>query len=49
LLRVLKRIPPFRLDAHPLTPDAEALAGFERASPEIGTRHRLGGEPDGGL
>lgn len=44
---MLKRIPPFRLDAHPLTPDAEALAGFERASPEIGTRHRLGGEPDG--
>jgi hypothetical protein len=44
---VPKPIPPFRLDAHPLTPEAEALAGFEWASPEVGTRHRIGGEPDG--
>ena len=47
LLRVPKRIPLSRLDAHPLTADAEAVAGFEWASPEIGTRHRIGGEPDG--
>jgi hypothetical protein len=43
---VPKRIPPFRLDAHPITPEAEAAAGFEWASPEVGTRHRIGGEPD---
>jgi hypothetical protein len=43
---VPKRIPPFRLYAHPLTPDAEAVAGFQWASPEIGARHRIGGEPD---
>jgi hypothetical protein len=42
-----KRIPPFRLDAHPLTPEAEAAAGFAWAEPEVGTRHRIGGEPDG--
>lgn len=41
-----KRIPPFRLDAHPLTPEAEAVAGFQWAPPEVGTRHRTGGEPD---
>jgi hypothetical protein len=35
-------VPPTRT-----TPDAEALGGFEWASPELGTRHRLGGEPDG--
>jgi hypothetical protein len=44
---VPRRIPPFRLDAHPLTPEAEATAGFEWASPDVGTRHRIGGEPDG--
>ena len=43
---VPKRIPPFRLEAHPLTPEAESAAGFEWASPEVGTRHRIGGEPD---
>lgn len=41
-----KRVPPFRLDAHPLTLEAEAASGFEWASPEVGTRHRIGGEPD---
>ena len=41
------RIPPFRLDAHPLTPEAKAAAGFEWGAPELGQRHRIGGEPDG--
>jgi hypothetical protein len=41
-----KRVPPFRLIAHPMTPEADAAAGFEWAAPEIGTRHRIGGEPD---
>ena len=44
---VPERIPPFRLDAHPLTPEAEAAAGFEWATPEVGTRHGIGGEPEG--
>jgi hypothetical protein len=29
-----------------MTPEAESAAGFEWSSPEIGTRHRIGGEPD---
>lgn len=36
-----RRVPPFRLDAHPLTPEAAAAAAFDWA------RHRIGGEPDG--
>ena len=31
----------------PLTPEGEAVAGFTWADPEVGTRHRIGGEPDG--
>ena len=42
-----KRIPPFRLEAHPLTPEAEHAAGFALADERIGTRHQIGGEPDG--
>lgn len=45
--RMTKRIPTFRLDAHPLTPEAEAAAGFACAESGVGTRHRIGGEPDG--
>jgi hypothetical protein len=45
VLPVPKRVPPFRLDAHPLSQEAEEAAGFEWASPEVGTRHRIGGEP----
>jgi hypothetical protein len=41
----VKQIPPFRLTAHPLTPAAEAVAGFKWASDEVGTRHRIGGSP----
>lgn len=44
---VPRRIPPFRLEAHALSPEAEAVAGFAWAAPEVGTRHRIGGKPDG--
>ena len=42
----MQSIPAFRLVAEPLTPEAEQAAGFKWASEEIGTRHRLGGEPE---
>lgn len=42
-----KRVPPFRLDAHPLTAEAQEAAGFAWAEERIGTRHRIGGEPEG--
>jgi hypothetical protein len=42
-----KRIPTFRLEAHPLSPEAQEAAGFEWADERIGTRHRIGGEPEG--
>lgn len=38
-------IPPFRLRPEPLSPEAEALPGFEWAE-EVGQRHQLGGEPE---
>jgi hypothetical protein len=38
-------IPPFRLVPEPLSPEAENLRGFQWAAPEVGHRHRLGGEP----
>ena len=38
-------IPPFRLVAEPLDDAATALPGFAWAGPEVGRRHRLGGEP----
>jgi hypothetical protein len=41
-----KRIPPFRLVAEPLSPEAEAAAGFRWAAAEVGTRHRIGGDPE---
>ena len=37
-------LPAFSLTAHPLTSEAAALPGFRSAGPEVGTRHRLGGE-----
>lgn len=40
------RLPPFRLKPEPLSEEAAALKPFKWADPEIGTRHRLGGEPD---
>jgi hypothetical protein len=41
-----RQIPAFRLDPEPLTPEAAALRPFEWASPDVGNRHRLGGQPD---
>ena len=41
----MKNIPPFKLIPQPLTEEAADLPKFKWASPEIGTRHRLGGEP----
>jgi hypothetical protein len=40
-----RSIPPFRLVAEPVWDEARAAAGFKWAGPDIGTRHRLGGEP----
>jgi hypothetical protein len=39
-------IPPFKLELIPLNDDARNLQKFEYADPIIGTRHKIGGEPD---
>lgn len=41
----MKQIPPFRLVPDPLTEEAAELPGFKWASPEVGRRHQLGGDP----
>lgn len=41
----MTEIPPFRLISEPLTEEAAKLPGFKCAGPEVGKRHRLGGEP----
>lgn len=41
---VMNQIPAFQLRPEPLTPEAAGLPPFRSADPEIGTRHRLGGE-----
>ena len=41
----MKRIPPIKLVPEPLTDKARNLPKFKSAPEEIGTRHRLGGEP----
>jgi hypothetical protein len=41
----MKSIPPIKLVPEPLTDEARNLPKFKWASKEIGTRHRLGGEP----
>jgi hypothetical protein len=46
---VARELPPFRLDPMPLTEEAERALGFRSADPEVGTRHRLGGEPQEGV
>ena len=38
-------IPAFKLVPQPLTEEAANLPPFEFADPEVGTRHRLGGQP----
>jgi hypothetical protein len=42
----VKKIPSFRLEPIPLAEEAKNLAGFKWADDEVGTRHKLGGEPD---
>jgi hypothetical protein len=42
----MKEIPPFRLVPEPLTDEAASLAPFKWASAEVGSRHRLGGQPE---
>lgn len=41
----MRSIPAFRLAAEPLTSEAAELPGFRWATPEVGRRHRIGGEP----
>ena len=41
----MRKIPPFKLAATPLNEEARQAMGFKWADPEVGTRHRLGGEP----
>lgn len=40
------KIPLFKLVPQPLTEEAKKLSGFKWAGDGIGTRHKLGGEPD---
>jgi hypothetical protein len=44
----VKEIPAFRLIREPLTDEAASLPPFTWADPEIGNRHRLGGQPERG-
>jgi hypothetical protein len=39
-------IPAFRLNPEPISADAEQVRPFEWAPPELGARHRIGGDPD---
>jgi hypothetical protein len=41
----VKHIPPFKLVPEPLDAEAAELPPFQWASPEVGTRHQLGGTP----
>ena len=41
----MRQIPPFKLVPEPLDDDAGGLPPFQWASPEVGTRHQLGGSP----
>ena len=41
----VRQLPAFKLIPHPVDDAAAALSGFRWAGPEVGTRHRLGGEP----
>lgn len=40
----MKRVPPFKLIAEPLNDEAANLPRFPFADPDVGTRHRIGGE-----
>ena len=41
----MKKIPPFKLIPEPLSEAARSLPKFRWAADDVGTRHRLGGEP----
>src|SRR4051794_6375723 len=41
----MRKLPEFRLVAEPVTAEAKEAASFEWAPPDVGTRHKLGGEP----
>lgn len=41
----MKKIPPFKLIAEPLSDEARSLPKFKWAGPDVGDRHQLGGEP----
>jgi hypothetical protein len=43
---MMKKIPPFKLEPKPLNEQAKNLPKFKWAADEIGTRHRLGGDPE---
>jgi hypothetical protein len=40
------RIPPIKLIPEPLNEEAKQAMGYKWADPEIGTRHRIGGQPN---
>lgn len=42
----INKIPPFKLILEPLTAEAKELPKFKWAPEEVGTRHKLGGDPD---
>jgi hypothetical protein len=42
----MKKIPPFKLNLEPLNEEAASLPKFKWAPNYIGTRHKIGGEPD---
>ena len=43
--KVMKRVPAFRLVPEPLDDESRNLPKFRWASPDVGTRHYLGGQP----
>lgn len=42
----MKKIPPFKLQAIPLSDEAACLPKFKWANEDVGSRHKLGGVPD---
>jgi uncharacterized protein YwqG len=42
----MNKIPPFKLEPIPLNEEARNLLKFKYAYSQIGTRHKLGGDPD---
>ena len=42
----MKRMPPFKLRPEPMNEEAASLPKFKWAPDDVGTRHKLGGDPD---